>query len=67
MACTPRGRCSRSWNDDGFIAANEYLLDDGFDTLDLNDDGLLAADEWAAGFPLWDVDDDGILEDEELF
>jgi hypothetical protein len=54
-------------NDDAYLTANEYLLDDGFDDLDLNDDGLLTADEFAAGFGLWDVDDDGILEDEELF
>jgi hypothetical protein len=54
-------------NDDGYIAASEYRLSEGFATLDVDANGLLTAAEWDAGFPLWDVDDDGYLYPSELF
>jgi hypothetical protein len=54
-------------NRDAYIAASEYRLADGFNTLDLDRNALLSAAEWNTAMTAWDLDGDGFLEPDEMF
>ena len=53
-------------NGDGIVNQNEWLLDGGFGTLDVDANAALTQAEWNSAMVSWDVDNDGFLDPNEM-